>query len=249
MNIGTIIKDAKNNKKKQYATKGLKKIKGLILHEDTNVVSIATFNSKNAKTGDVIQIWTLYKHLKPTDASLKGLDVYNCGNCKHRHFLKGACYVNLGYAPNAIWNTYNRGVYRHIENVPNWLSYFKNRNVRFGAYGDPAFIPLHIIQSICSVVNGWTGYTHQWQEDISKDYLNYFMASVDNQEEHSQALELGYRSFKIVTNEYELDKSKEIVCPNLTHNIQCIDCGLCNGTNLKAKDIVVLVHGTWAARF
>jgi hypothetical protein len=35
----------------------------------------------------------------------------------------------------------------------------------------------------------------------------------------------------------------EIICPNITHNVQCIDCKLCSGNQIKAKNIVVKAHG------
>ncbi len=240
MNILEILE----NSTKKPAAK-VKLPSGLILHEDANNIVIVTFNSKNEKIGDMAQIWILVKAMRPTDASANALDFSNCGNCKHRHSLGGSCYVNLGQAPNSVWKAWQKGNYADIKKVPNWLDYFKGIAVRFGAYGDPAFIPLDIVKQISNVASKWTGYTHQWNDptiNMEKEYMSFFMASVDDEVEHLQALTLGYRSFKVVTNEYELDKKREIVCPNLTHGISCLDCGLCNGIG-KAKDIVVLVHG------
>jgi hypothetical protein len=243
MNILDILT---NNQPKKQPKK--QKPKGLILHETKDIVVICTFNSRNTKTGDMHQIWILARQMKPTEASKAGLDSLVCGDCKHRQSLGGACYVNLGQAPNAVYKAYKGGKYKHINKIPNWLGYFVNASVRFGAYGDPSFIPQNIVEQICDVAKHWTGYTHQWQ-DISFGQ-KYFMASVDNQSEHEKAIEMGWRSFKVVTEDYDLDNSKEIVCPNLTHGVACADCGLCDGTNkAKAKDIVVLVHGSWKKRF
>ena len=224
--------------------KKTKKPKGLILHENNDIVVIATLESKNAKTGNMIQIWILVKYVSPIEAVKTGADIANCGDCKHRHFLGGACYVNVGHAPRAIWKAYKEGKYPHKD--INYLRYFAGAAVRFGAYGDPSYIPLDIVQDICGVARRWTGYTHQWQR-CETEYMNYFMASVDNKKEHVIALENKFRSFKVVQEDYVLD-TNELVCPSDTHGVKCIDCGLCNGAG-QAKDIVILVHGTRKAKF
>lgn len=248
MNILDLIQAANQIETK---VKKQRKPKGLILHKDlvNNIVVICTLNSSNKKTGQMYQIWILVEDTKPTDASKQKLDSLVCGMCKHRQSLGGGCYVNLGQAPNAIWKSYKKGNYTDIKDYKNWLDLFIGASVRFGAYGDPAFIPEKIVSQICNVAKKWTGYTHQWENKSADFGQQYFMASVDNETEHKKALDLGWRSFKVVMDTYDLDKSKEIICPNLTHNIACIDCGLCAGTAKKAKDIVVLVHGSWKKRF
>lgn len=245
MNILKVLQNAE----KQPKTAKKRTPKGLILHKDNDIVVICTFNSSNSKTGKMHQIWILVESKKPTEASKDKLDSLVCGNCKHRQSLGGACYVNLGQAPNSVWKAYKAGKYTDIKDVPNWLDYFVNASVRFGAYGDPAFIPTQIVSDICSVAKRWTGYTHQWQDENAAFGKKYFMASVDNNTEHEKAIQLGWRSFKVVMDNYNLDTKQEIVCPNLTKGVSCVDCGLCNGTRTKAKDIVVLVHGSLKKRF
>lgn len=241
MNIIEAIK--KGNKKSSKDVK--KNHKGFILQSDSQKVVIATLSSRNQKTGNMIQVWILVEGEKPSDAVKSGKDDIVCGGCKHRHFLGGGCYVNVGQAPNAIWKAYKRGVYSHIQDVPNWLEYFEGRAVRFGAYGDPAFIKLSIVKKIVSVAKKTTGYTHQWKD--MPQVKPFFMASVDNDTEHLTAYKEGWRSFKVVDESYEMNEG-EIVCPNTTNGISCADCGLCNGTKTKAKDIVILKHGSWAHR-
>lgn len=238
MNILELI-EAQSKKPYVNKPKTRKEVKGIILHEtDTNVV-IATLKSSNAKTGNMIQIWILVKDVLPTIAIKNGADISICGGCKHRHFLGGGCYVNVGQAPNSVYRSYKKGNY--IKKGVDWLAYFIGKSIRFGAYGDPAFIPLNIIEDICAVARNWTGYTHQW-ENIEKGYMKFLMSSVDNDVEHKKALDKNYRSFKVVDGSYNVDTTKEIVCPSITKKIKCIDCGLCNGAG-KAKDILILAHG------
>tara|TARA_R100000781_G_scaffold108442_1_gene72981 strand:+ start:120 stop:905 length:786 start_codon:yes stop_codon:yes gene_type:complete len=57
---------------------------GFIFDETKDIVSIATFNSSNRKTGDEVQTWIIYKHEPPNIAIDTGKDVAICGDCKHR---------------------------------------------------------------------------------------------------------------------------------------------------------------------
>src|ERR1035437_1299653 len=62
------------------------------------IVVIATFRSRNEKTGSMIQVWILSAHEKPTDAATGGRDVTTCGPCPLRNRSSGGlglCYVNL----------------------------------------------------------------------------------------------------------------------------------------------------------
>jgi hypothetical protein len=68
------------------------------------------------------------------------------------------------------------------------------------------------------------------------------MASVDSIEEKKQAQDLGFRTFRVVDH-YGVMEKDEIICPNITNNVQCIDCKLCSGNKAKAKNIVVKAHG------
>ena len=57
---------------------------GFIFDETEDIVSIATFNSSNRKTGDEVQTWIIYKHEPPNIAIDTGKDKAICGDCKHR---------------------------------------------------------------------------------------------------------------------------------------------------------------------
>jgi hypothetical protein len=83
------------------------------------------------------------------------------------------CYVNVPRAPLSIWKCYSRGRYARLENY----EVFRDRVVRFGAYGEPVTIPLDIVRNIVAVAAHHTGYTHQWRKAWAQGYREYFMAS------------------------------------------------------------------------
>lgn len=73
------------------------------------------------------------------------------------------------------------------------------------------------------------------------------MASVDNLEEKEEANSRGWRTFRVVDN-YDQLEPDEIICPNVTSGVSCIECKLCSGTRVKAKNIVVKAHGVKSKR-
>lgn len=234
------------SKQKSEKIKDTKKPSGLIIFENENIASIATLKSNNKKTGDMVQIYILVKDIDPVTAIKTGNDESICGNCPQRRFNGGGCYVNVGKDVLSVWNSYKKGNYKNIKDVKNWLRYFKGRFVRFGAYGDPAFLPLELINKITENCEGWTGYTHQWED--KSEYNNFFMASVDTENKKELAEIKGYRYFQVVAEDYKL-KTTETVCPNLINqNINCIDCGLCDGYN-KKKNIITIAHGPLKTKF
>lgn len=224
------------------------KANGYILHEDKQRIVIATgFNraSKNAKTGSMIQIWILTKSENPLDAIKSGSDAAVCGDCPLRGTLgKGrACYVNLGQAPLAVWRAWQRGSYPQLSSTTNALfDLFTGRAVRFGAYGDPAFMPFYLVAQIAAASKSHTGYTHQWRNPLFSAFKAFIMASADSVELAREAQGLGWRTFRVTPiGSLVLDK-REIECANTTHGISCEACGLCNGSS-SAKSIVIEAHG------
>jgi hypothetical protein len=57
-----------------------------------NIVAVITLNSSNIK----LVIWLDFKcWWIAIEASKSGSDESVCGQCVHRHFLNGSCYVTL----------------------------------------------------------------------------------------------------------------------------------------------------------
>lgn len=267
---GNFFKKEKNNIIKESKRSKKTNCNGVIVYHGVsngeNIVAIATglLNpSKNRKTGPMVQIYILHADLSPTEASSQGKDIGVCGDCMHRKSLGGACYVNQGQDPLNIFNAYKNGKYPYIVsdvkkfqdsditsvyvNDGMW-DIFKRSYVRFGAYGDPAFIPIDIVEKIASNCKGFTGYTHQWKKTNSA-YQKYFMASVDFSWEYDLAKKLGWRTFR-VSPEWNIKKSGEMPCLFSLKDMQCVDCLLCCGTSKpNNKDIYVKVHGATVKRF
>ena len=217
-------------------------MKGMILNESATTVSIITFASANVKTGDMAQVWILNKDINPVDALKSGASKEVCFNCTH--LVNKTCYVNVGQAPQSVYKAYKMGKYAPLD-LDILKALIKWKAVRFGAYGEPVLIPLHLVKFIAKHARGFTGYTHQWQNLAYLDYKDYFMASADNISEVVKAHQMGYRTFR-VKGENQVNLANEIDCPNATTGVQCRDCTLCDGLGKhgKGKSITAIVHGT-----
>lgn len=229
---------------------------GFILYEgksaldpDQNIVAIITIRSANVKVGNMMQLWILNKDVNPLTASKQGLDNAVCGECNLRQSKGGACYVVLFQAPFQVWKSYKKGNYKHLE-VDQYHKHFIDKKIRFGAYGDPAAIPVAILASLKAFASNNTSYTHQWKEKRFKSLKSLSMASVDSAEEAKQAIKDGWRYFRVAKQDEPILED-EIICPSVTHGTKCIDCNLCNGSqvNDRRKNIVIPVHGVRANRF
>jgi hypothetical protein len=226
-------------------------VNGFILHEDSQRVIIATgFSnpSDNRKTGDMIQIWILVRSVSPTEAIRTGLDRLICGNCMHRgHEVDGrfgverTCYVNPGQAPQGIWKAWRAGNYAPLRS----LEVFTGRKVRFGAYGDPTWIPLSLALAIAGASSGWTGYTHQWRKPSLQAWRKLLMASVDSIAELVIARSLGWSTFR-VGSEASVGES---LCASERVGTPCIDCLLCAGARGGLESVHIPPHGTGATHF
>lgn len=111
------------------------------------------------------------------------------------------------------------------------------RNLRAGAYGDPAMIPLSVWRALYGEDIQGTGYTHQWRT-CDVEYQRYLMASVQSVEEAAEAIALGWRTYR-VDLEGTGAQDGEITCPEQTRGISCDNCRLCGGTRKDAKNIVI----------
>jgi hypothetical protein len=224
-------------------------LNGFILHEDTHRVIIATgFSSPsdNRKTGDMIQVWILVRSMDPVRAIKEGLDRLICGNCMHRGNGDGSgrsCYVNVGQAPLGIWRAWKAGAYLPLPSV----SVFAGRRVRFGAYGDPTWIPLSLALAIAGASSGHTGYTHQWRKPSLQGWKSLLMASVDSPAELLIARSMGWSTFRVTP---DLDHhSIEILCASDRVGTPCADCLACAGSRSGVRSIHIPVHGTGARHF
>ena len=206
------------------------------------IVVLLKYDSDNEKTGNMSQIYIIRNDMKPSDALKTGNDDLICGTCKHRNTT---CYVNVGTGVNSIYKSWLNGNYEPLDYKI--MKYkIKNNFVRFGAYGDPVYIPIELVDFISKNCKGWTGYSHQWQEPKFDAFKRYFMASADNESEYQKSIDFGWRSYRVSTNENTLNG--EIMCPHDSESdtpIQCVNCRLCDGLgrHKNARNIAVIVHG------
>lgn len=225
--------------------------RGPSMIDNKPIVVVAIIKSKNAKTGNLIQTYILVDNgLSPLD-NIKSLEDYSiCGDCPHRRGTGGGCYVNVGYAPNQITKKLNRNGYEFsLEKASAKCS---GRTVRLGSYGDPAAVPLYVWEKLLENSSSHVGYTHQWKNQATKDHMKFCMASVDSSEERNEAKALGYRTFRVRTEE-EVLADFEFVCPaskEAGKKMLCERCKACSGgIDTNKGDPVIQVHGTWKKRF
>lgn len=201
--------------------------------------------SKNPKTGKMAQLYILPDSEFNTNREEKETV---CGDCPL--LTTRACYVNTSQAPAVIYNKMKRGGYKSFD-----LSSLKGVKIRFGAYGEPSLIPIHLFEKIVSVIAGWTGYTHQWANKWAKPYQKYLMASVESLEGKKAANAIGWRTFRIVSDINQI-QSDEIMCPASVEYkaktngkiVTCASCLLCSGTSARSKKNVAIVgHGGLAS--
>lgn len=211
---------------------------GYILWRGNGIVVIATGfarKSANKKTGNMIQTWILVDDTDPVNAVRSGHDVKVCGNCP----LRGICYVDKGKAPLSVYKKFRAGGYPSLLDH----SVFNGRKTRIGSYGDPAFVPVSVWQSVVRNSDGHTGYSHQWR--TSPQLRELVMASVETMHDQIDATRQGWRTFR-VRKAGQARFADEIQCPasdESGNKTTCEKCRLCSGTSKRAKSIVINAHG------
>jgi len=91
------------------------------------------------------QLWILSAELGPLEAIRQDANQGVCGTCPLQgefdptvgKMVGRVCYVNLGQAPLSIWNAFQRGTYPPCKQALH-EPYLQSRDIRLGAYGDPA---------------------------------------------------------------------------------------------------------------
>lgn len=238
---------------------------GIVIWEGPSVIDGAPImvvatgiktNSRNAKTGNLIQTWILRSDIKPTDATHTGADESICGACPHRGTLEKqadgttknvgrSCYVTVFQAPLNIFNTTHRGKYERVS-LDAARDIFAMRNVRLGAYGDPAAVPFEVWAHVLEFAARGTGYTHQWKTCDSR-FAQYCMASADSMQEAQEAQAKGYRTFRVGTHAESIVKGSEFLCPaskEAGQKTNCAACLACGGLSSPNRaNVFIPAHG------
>ena len=201
--------------------------------------------SSNDKTGAMVQSFILHQDIAPNEALKTGDDGAVCGTCPLRPIAGGntRCYVRVYQAPLSTWKAYKRGRYaRPGVDFPADLlpEIFRGKSVRLGTYGDPAAAPIDTWIPYVKYARKRTGYTHAWR--LFPEFTALCMASVDDVRDMPAD---GARYFR-VRKKHEKLLPGEIVCPASAEGgkrVSCADCGLCAGSQMKGKSIVIMDHG------
>lgn len=221
------------------------------------IVAIMTLESSNRKTGNMAQVYILHADKLPTIALADGSDHSICGDCPHRRKWNPAeakytrsCYVNVGQSVNSVFRAFKRGSYVDVsETMPldvwRWFErkYLNRFKIRWGAYGDPAMIPLRVVRHWNNCATAHTGYTHQWKFSWAAPFKGIFQASCDSFADYMQASSAGWKTFAVVPKGDAPFSGK--LCPATAENsqAQCATCKLCDGAK---TDIFVVAHGVGA---
>lgn len=230
--------------------RGYEIYRGPSMLDGAPIVAVLTLRSGNVKTGNMAQLWIMPDNGKPPHKTLAdGSDASVCGDCRHRGDGKGkqrSCYVTLFQGPRSVWQAWWNGTY------PSWQGETIGKNIRFGAWGDPAALPVDVLRRLQDASTGHTGYTHQWAAKRGAYTVNrmLLMASADSLAEKATANARGWRTFR-VTDRDDLQPD-EIWCPATPEGGKrtvCDSCRLCQGAQVRAKNIAVRVHGSGAKNF
>ena len=219
--------------------------RGPSLIDGADIVGVAVYSDRNAKTGRVLQTYIIRADMNPLEASKTGADVSICGTCQLRgtptddparkQAAGRRCYVNLGQGPLSVFRALERGRYPDVDPA----AIGAGRMVRVGTYGDPAAIPGEVWDAMLSQATTWTAYTHQkpWRPDIA-------MQSADTLDEAQAHWRAGRRTFRVLTGLADLDPANEALCPaskEAGRRVQCAACKLCKGS-ARGKSIAIVEH-------
>ena len=229
---------------KHKTPKGFVLFDGLSVLDGQPIVVIATMESVNEKTGNMVQTWILRSDLSPVDAVKSGADISICGYCPHRHNLNGACYVMPFHAPLSVYKSYKKGQYS--TDLPLFNSLVNSRALRLGSYGDPAAVPFHVWDNAIKNARSWTGYTHQVNhKNFDSDMLKITMVSTETPYQSKKLHDQGVKTFRIKTQSMPL-LDNEIECLSDSAGIDCITCGICNAQQVS---VAINIHGKKSSRF
>lgn len=216
------------------------------------IVAIATWETSNEKTGNVVQTWILRTDMAPIQAVQTGEDRSICGACPLRGLANGktavgrSCYVNLAFAPTGVYKAFLEGRYP-VATDDMLRDMVDGRPIRLGAYGDPVAVPRSAWARLLRHGNGHTGYTHQWRLPMARRYSDLLMASVESEQGAIEAIGKGWRYFR-VRRATDAVMANEIICPASDEGNRKRDCASCKACDGRTRDgqasVVIIGHGS-----
>jgi hypothetical protein len=204
-------------------------------------------DSKNAKTGPMVQLFIVPDLIAPHTAQITGDDLSVCGTCPLRPKLSGGCYVVTCQGALSTWKaTADKG----IAGAAEVAAMLRGKTLRLGAYGDSAALPAWLVPYLAYYTRDGagrprvTGYTHGHTllgiDGVS--HLRAFcMLSAETEAQAVEAVKHGWRYFRTRREGAPL-LPREIDCPS--PRVECATCLLCRGTTLGAASVSIPVHGS-----
>jgi hypothetical protein len=173
--------------------------------------------------------------------------------------IERACYVRTEQAPTVIFKAYRAGSYPNV--TPGVAANrVRGGELRIGAYGDSAALPVRAVRPLAAAAEIVTNYTHGagYVPGRAKRLAPFTMASADSPAEALRYQEQGFRTFRVSPDYTQRDDGTRLVmdllrgerqCPKtLDKRVTCIDCGLCDGNRRGiAANIAAPAHGRGAA--
>jgi hypothetical protein len=173
--------------------------------------------------------------------------------------IERACYVRTEQAPTVIYKSYRAGSYPNV--TPGVAANMvRGGELRVGAYGDSAALPIGAVRPLADAADVLTNYTHApgYSPGRAKRLAPFTMASADSPGQALAYQEQGFRTFRVSSDYTTRGDGTRLVgdllpgeyqCPKtLDHSVTCIDCGLCDGNRRGiAANIAAPVHGRGAA--
>lgn len=210
------------------------------LDKKAPIIAIATWGSKNPKTGNMVQIWIMRSDMHPLVALRTGQDRVICGDCpmrgKAHNGSDRSCYVQT-MCLGAIYKKYRVGGYS-IGKLP-------DLPIRISAYGDPCSVPLRIWRKLLTGTRSHTGYTRQWNKTRNRRYADLFHASVFSSHESLNAHTRGFKYFWSYSGNGKHSNiaglNRHSQCDSVAEGLQCADCGKCNGSS--GSNVWIGAHG------
>jgi len=197
--------------------------------------------SVNEKTGPMVQVSIVRQDGAPLSHFGTEREAAICGTCP----LQGRGGKRICYVHWAAWLLGQHMADYPVVTLAEAAYALVGKQVRIGTYGDPAAVPVEVWAVLLGGTAGWTGYTHAWRTcDLRLRWL--CMASVETREDYLTARERGWRTFRVKMPWMDLYPG-EVLCPNESSGVQCINCGLCPGRSRPAKSIAINAHGRGAS--
>jgi hypothetical protein len=213
-------------------------------------LAVFRYGADNGKLGRAVQVYILAEGADPNNYG-PAEEARVCGACPLQSWKGGGCYVLRWQGPRHAARAATdplpwEGPVLAAAAVREWAERHVPKGVllRWGAYGDPGFLPW---DWLCDVSQGWRGqvigYTRTWTHNPTSPARRWLRASTLTAAEAASAESLGWRSYLIT----DAPPADSWACPSVD-GATCETCGACGISAGAPQTITIAPHGARAAR-